>query len=166
MGTCCWSPGRHAGLQQGISIGLPETSGQLFNLAFKEGKTIMSSSITETTFVQITEHRPWGNFTVLADEKDHKVKRITVNSGARLSLQRHKRRQEHWLVVSGTAHVTIDKDIMEIGPGEAVDIPKETIHRVENRGKVPLVFIEIQLGDYFGEDDIERLEDDYGRLNK
>ncbi len=121
--------------------------------------------ITEKTFVQITDHRPWGNFTILSDEPDHKVKRITVNPGARLSLQRHKKRQEHWLIVSGRATVTLNSDIMELGPGEAVDIPRHAIHRVENRADEPLVFIEIQLGDYFGEDDIERLEDDYGRTN-
>ena len=119
--------------------------------------------ITQSTFVQITDHRPWGSFTILADEPDHKVKRIVVNPGSRLSLQRHKKRQEHWLVVKGTAHVTLNSDIIELGPGEAVDIPRFAIHRVENRGTAPLVFIEIQLGDYFGEDDIERLEDDYGR---
>ncbi len=123
-------------------------------------------NITETTFVQVTEHRPWGSFTVLADEPDHKVKRIVVNPAARLSLQRHQRRQEHWLVVSGTAHVTLNSDIIEVAPGEAVDIPRRAVHRVENRGNSPLVFIEIQLGDYFGEDDIERLEDDYGRTGE
>ena len=119
--------------------------------------------ITESTFVQITDHRPWGNFTILADEPDHKVKRITVNPQARLSLQRHRKRQEHWLVVSGRALVTLDSDYFELGPGESVDIPRKAVHRVENRDSEPLVFIEIQLGDYFGEDDIERLEDDYGR---
>jgi len=122
--------------------------------------------ITEETFVQITDHRPWGKFTVLADEPDHKVKRITVNPGSRLSLQRHRRRQEHWLIVSGRALVTLDSNVVELNPGEAVDIPKKAVHRVENRGDKPVVFIEIQLGDYFGEDDIERLEDDYGRTGK
>jgi len=122
--------------------------------------------ITEKTFIQITDHRPWGNFTILADEPDHKVKRITVNPGSRLSLQRHRRRREHWLVVSGKALATLNSDIVELAPGEALDIPREAIHRVENRGNKPLVFIEIQLGDYFGEDDIERLEDDYGRAGE
>ncbi len=126
----------------------------------------LMENITKQTFVQITDHRPWGNFTILADEPDHKVKRITVNPGARLSLQRHQKRQEHWLVVSGTATVTLNEDMLELGPGQAVDIPRHAIHRVENKGNEPLVFIEIQLGDYFGEDDIERLEDDYGRIEK
>ncbi len=113
--------------------------------------------------VQITEHRPWGRFTVLADEKDHKVKRIVVLPGQRLSLQRHRHRQEHWLVVSGRAGVTLDDRFLVLGPGESVDIARGAVHRVQNDDQEDLVFIEVQLGDYFGEDDIERLEDDYGR---
>jgi mannose-1-phosphate guanylyltransferase/mannose-6-phosphate isomerase len=124
----------------------------------------MAGQITREEFVQVTEHRPWGSFTVLADEPDHKVKRIVVKPGQRLSLQRHKHRQEHWLIVSGEAVVTLDDNLVTIGPGQAVDIARGQVHRVENKGKEPLVFIEVQLGDYFGEDDIERLEDDYGRL--
>ena len=124
----------------------------------------MAGQITREEFVQVTEHRPWGSFTVLADEPDHKVKRIVVKPGQRLSLQRHKHRQEHWLIVSGEAVVTLDGNLVTIGPGQAVDIARGQVHRVENKGKEPLVFIEVQLGDYFGEDDIERLEDDYGRL--
>ncbi len=124
----------------------------------------MAGQITRKEFVQVTEHRPWGSFTVLADEPDHKVKRIVVKPGQRLSLQRHKHRQEHWLIVSGEAVVTLDDNLVTIGPGQAVDIARGQVHRVENKGKEPLVFIEVQLGDYFGEDDIERLEDDYGRL--
>jgi mannose-6-phosphate isomerase-like protein (cupin superfamily) len=124
----------------------------------------MAARITKQEFVQVTEHRPWGSFTILADESDHKVKRIVVKPGQRLSLQRHKHRQEHWLIVSGEAVVTLDDTLVTLGPGQAVDIARGQVHRVENKGKEPLVFIEVQLGDYFGEDDIERLEDDYGRL--
>jgi len=120
-------------------------------------------NITTQEFVQLTDHRPWGSFTILADEPDHKVKRIVVKPGQRLSLQRHKRRQEHWLVVSGQAMVTRNDELLELGPGQAVDIGLGDIHRVENESDGDMVFIEIQLGDYFGEDDIERLEDDYGR---
>lgn len=114
-------------------------------------------------FLQITEHRPWGSFTILADEADHKVKRIIVKPGSRLSLQRHQKRQEHWLIVKGVATITLNDKILTLNPGEAVDIPTRAIHRVENKGQEELVFIEVQLGEYFGEDDIERLEDDYGR---
>ncbi len=121
------------------------------------------SNLEQKEFLQITEHRPWGSFTILADETDHKVKRIVVKPGARLSLQRHKKRQEHWLVVAGKATVTLNDSVITLEPGMAVDIPREALHRVENKEKTPLVFIEVQLGEYFGEDDIERLEDDYGR---
>lgn len=108
--------------------------------------------------------RPWGTFTVLDDEApDHKVKRIVVHPGRRLSYQRHGHRAEHWFVVSGEALVTIDGTVHRVRGGEAVDIPLGAAHRVENGGKVDLVLIEVQHGDYFGEDDIVRLEDDFGR---
>jgi len=123
----------------------------------------MVAQITKKEFIQLTEHRPWGSFTILADEPDHKVKRIVVKPGQRLSLQRHKRRQEHWLIVRGEAVVTLNDRELEFSAGDAVDIGCGVIHRVQNKGAENLVFIEIQLGDYFGEDDIERLEDDYGR---
>ncbi|GMB93900.1 cupin domain-containing protein [Helicobacter bizzozeronii] len=109
------------------------------------------------------EVRPWGAFLILDDGPLGKVKRITVDPGKRLSYQIHHRRKEHWFVVAGTALVTLDGDDREVGPGEAVDIPLGTAHRVENPGTEPLVFIEVQQGDYFGEDDIVRLEDDFGR---
>jgi mannose-6-phosphate isomerase-like protein (cupin superfamily) len=108
--------------------------------------------------------RPWGTFTVLDDgEADHKVKRLVVNPGQRLSYQRHSRRAEHWFVVSGEALVTLDGQSITVKPGQAIDVPLGAAHRVENPGSVPLVFIEVQQGDYFGEDDIVRLEDDFGR---
>jgi mannose-6-phosphate isomerase len=109
------------------------------------------------------EERPWGSFTVLDDQPTHKVKSITVAPGHRLSYQKHARRAEHWFVVSGTATVTLDGDEVTVPAGQAVDIARGAAHRVENRGTVALVFIEVQRGDYFGEDDIERLSDDYGR---
>ncbi len=109
------------------------------------------------------DHRPWGSYYVYADRPDHKVKRIIVLPGKRLSLQLHHHRQEHWLVVAGHGIVTRDDEQIEVGPGEAVDLPREARHRVENPGDEPLVFIEVQLGDYFGEDDIVRFEDDFGR---
>ena len=109
------------------------------------------------------DHRPWGYYVVLSDLPDHKVKRIVVYPGKRLSLQRHRRRSEHWTVVSGTAMVTRDSEQIRLTGGESVDIPLGAAHRVLNPGETPLVFIEVQMGDYFGEDDIERLEDDFGR---
>lgn len=109
------------------------------------------------------EVRPWGAFLVLDDGPLGKVKRITVDPGQRLSYQLHHRRKEHWFVVAGRAVVTLDGTDHEVLPGEAVDIPLGTAHRVRNPGDEPLVFVEVQQGDYFGEDDIVRLEDDYGR---
>ncbi|HZK49300.1 MAG TPA: cupin domain-containing protein, partial [Thermoleophilia bacterium] len=109
------------------------------------------------------DHRPWGYYKVLEDEPAHKTKRIVVLPGARLSLQRHRRRSEHWHVVSGRAVVTRDDEELPLGAGESVDIPMGAAHRMANPGTEPLTFIEVQRGDYFGEDDIERLEDDFGR---
>jgi mannose-6-phosphate isomerase-like protein (cupin superfamily) len=107
--------------------------------------------------------RPWGGYEVLADEPSHKVKRITVEPGRRLSYQRHARRAEHWFMVGGEGVVTLDGIDRAVATGSAVDVPVGTAHRIASTGSVPLVFIEIQLGSYFGEDDIERLDDDYGR---
>lgn len=110
------------------------------------------------------DRRPWGFYTVLADCEDHKVKRITVYPGQRLSLQRHHRRTEHWYVMKGQAVVTLDKKEIKLKSGQAVDIPVGAWHRIQNSGKHDLVFIEVQTGEYFGEDDIDRTEDDYGRV--
>jgi mannose-6-phosphate isomerase len=111
-----------------------------------------------------TECRPWGFYEVLSDEVDHKVKRITVEPGKRLSLQRHKQRKEHWFIVCGESLVTVDDKETQAVSGQAVDIPQGSLHRITNKGKARLVYIEVQLGNYFGEDDIERVEDDYGRV--
>ncbi|HLI15704.1 MAG TPA: phosphomannose isomerase type II C-terminal cupin domain [Acidimicrobiales bacterium] len=109
------------------------------------------------------DERPWGSYTVLDDAPDHKVKRITVRPGERLSYQRHARRSEHWFVVRGRGTVTLDGAEHAVGPGSAIDVPAGTAHRVANGGEDDLVFVEVQHGEYFGEDDIVRLEDDYGR---
>jgi mannose-6-phosphate isomerase len=109
------------------------------------------------------ERRPWGGFEVLDDADDHKVKRMVVHPGGRLSYQRHHRRAEHWFVVAGRGVVTLDGTTIEVHPGQAVDVPRGSAHRIANPGDGDLVFIEVQHGDSFGEDDIVRLEDDYGR---
>lgn len=110
------------------------------------------------------DHRPWGFFEVLSDADNHKVKRITVHPGKRLSYQRHSRRSEHWYVVAGEAVVVLNDREINLPSGQAVDIPARAWHRIQNRGRGPLVFIEVQTGNYFGEDDIERREDDFGRV--
>ncbi len=109
------------------------------------------------------DERPWGNFTVLDESDGYKVKRIEVLPGKRLSYQKHAQRAEHWFIVAGTAKVTLDgKDIL-LTPGEYVDIAIGMAHRVENPGEEKVVFIEVQRGGYLGEDDIVRLQDDFGR---
>jgi len=109
------------------------------------------------------DQRPWGSFTVLDEGTDFKVKRLEVLPQKRLSYQRHRCRAEHWFVVRGIAKVTLNGKEILVKKGEDVDIPVGTAHRVENPAEELLVFIETQTGDYFGEDDIERLEDDFGR---
>lgn len=111
------------------------------------------------------EERPWGSFTILDEGENYKVKRLEVLPGKRLSYQRHFKRAEHWYVVRGIAKVTLNDAEILVRTGEALDIPLGAAHRIENtpdNGK--LVIIETQTGDYFGEDDIERLDDDFGRV--
>jgi mannose-6-phosphate isomerase-like protein (cupin superfamily) len=109
------------------------------------------------------ETRPWGYYEVLSDKLDHKVKRIVVHPDKKISLQLHRRRSEHWTIVSGSPIVTRDTEEIRLNPGDSIEIPVGAKHRVANPGTDPVVFIEVQTGDYFGEDDIERFEDDYGR---
>jgi mannose-1-phosphate guanylyltransferase/mannose-6-phosphate isomerase len=109
--------------------------------------------------------RPWGYYQVLAGGLGYQVKRIVVDPGARLSLQSHRHRSEHWIIVQGMADVTIDSDIRPVPAGKSVFIPQGARHRLGNSGETTVVIIEVQLGSYLGEDDIERYEDDYGRLS-
>ena len=111
------------------------------------------------------DRRPWGTFTVLDEGDTFKVKRIEVLPGKRLSYQKHAQRAEHWVVVEGTAKVTLDDRDITIEKGKAIDIPIGSAHRVENTGDELLVFIEVQRGSYLGEDDIIRLQDDFGRVS-
>lgn len=109
------------------------------------------------------DERPWGSYTVLSDAEDHKVKEITVLPGKRLSYQRHFKRAEHWFVVRGHGVATLDGREIPVGPGSVVDVAREQAHRMANTGTSDLLFVEVQHGEYFGEDDIVRLEDDFGR---
>jgi mannose-1-phosphate guanylyltransferase/mannose-6-phosphate isomerase len=111
-------------------------------------------------------HRPWGTYEVLEEGSGYKIKRIRVNPGEKLSLQLHHHRSEHWVVVSGTARVTKDGEVVLLRPNESTFIPMATTHRLENPGLVPLQIIEVQNGEYLGEDDIVRVEDEYGRLGR
>ena len=111
------------------------------------------------------DRRPWGSFTVLDEGEGYKVKRIEVLPGKRLSYQKHAQRAEHWVVVAGTALVTLDDVEVSVPAGAAIDIAVGAAHRVENRGAETLVFVEVQRGNYLGEDDIVRLQDDFGRVS-
>ena len=117
---------------------------------------------------QVTEehlrvHRPWGAYQSIDSGERHQVKRITVKAGGRLSLQKHHHRSEHWIVVRGTAKVTVDDVIKTVHENESIYIPIGAVHRLENPGKIVLELIEVQTGSYLGEDDIIRIEDDYRR---
>lgn len=112
---------------------------------------------------QSEAHRPWGYFEILSDRPDHKVKRIVILPGKRLSLQRHFKRGEFWTIVSGTPLVIRNGEETVLNPGDSIEIPVGATHRIANPGDDPVVFIEVQVGEYFGEDDIERIEDDFGR---
>jgi len=107
--------------------------------------------------------RPWGRYEVLQESATYKVKSIHVAIGKRLSYQRHQKRSEHWYVTQGTGEVTLDGKISPISPGSVIAVPQGVLHRVHNTGNIELIFIEVQTGSYFGEDDIERVEDDFGR---
>ena len=107
--------------------------------------------------------RPWGRYEILQESDSHKVKCIWVTPGKRLSYQRHQKRAEHWFMVAGSARVTLNGVVSELKAGQTIDIGIGDLHRIENTGSDDLVFIEVQSGSYFGEDDIERIEDDYGR---
>lgn len=109
------------------------------------------------------DKRPWGYFEVLSDTSDHKVKRIVVQPHGRLSLQRHKMRNEHWFIIAGSGKAIIGDKDFPLSAGCCLDIPAGTRHRVQNHSTENLIIIEVQTGEYFGEDDIERFEDDYGR---
>jgi len=113
--------------------------------------------------VHVTAHRPWGTYTVLEEGDRYKIKKILVKPGAKLSLQKHYHRNEHWVVVSGTAKITIGENETILRPNESTYIPMGQVHRLENPGKIDLIIIEAQVGDYLGEDDIVRLKDEFLR---
>ncbi len=126
-------------------------------------KTSSSLMVAAPHSVAATELRPWGSFTILEEGQGYKIKRIEVKSGHRLSLQMHHHRSEHWIVISGIAKVIRGEEELMLSPNESTYVPRFTSHRLENPGRVPLVLIEVQNGEYLGEDDIVRFDDDYAR---
>ncbi|MDP6953305.1 MAG: phosphomannose isomerase type II C-terminal cupin domain, partial [Alphaproteobacteria bacterium] len=114
----------------------------------------------------LAERRPWGSFRVLLDGVGFKIKEIEVSPGAQLSLQAHERRSEHWVVLEGTARVTREDAVRTVEHNQSAYIPIGARHRLENPGDVPLRIVEVQCGDYLGEDDIIRFDDAYGRSKR
>jgi mannose-6-phosphate isomerase-like protein (cupin superfamily) len=112
------------------------------------------------------DHKPWGYYEVIVEEPDFKIKRIVVNPGKRMSLQRHEHRSEHWYIVKGKGIVTLNDNNFDIEPNQSTFVPVGYRHRIYNNSSSDLIIIEIQTGNYFGEDDIERYEDDFGRVSE
>jgi mannose-6-phosphate isomerase len=148
-------------------------SPQLYNRS-QEKKMVKSQEVSQvpalnlptsltTEGITATELRPWGSFTVLEEGRGYKIKRIEVKPGHRLSLQMHYHRSEHWIVVCGTAKVTCGDQEVIIHSNQSTYVPQGHSHRLENPGVIPLILIEVQNGEYLGEDDIIRFEDDYAR---
>jgi mannose-1-phosphate guanylyltransferase len=131
----------------------------------KDVVKILKERDSELPNIHLTAHRPWGTYTVLEDTPGYKIKRIVVKPGKRLSLQKHFHRNEHWIVVSGTATVTVGNEVKLVRPNQSTYIKMGEVHRLENQGKIPVVLIEAQVGEYTGEDDIVRIEDDFQRTN-
>ncbi len=129
----------------------------------KEVVAMIKKVSPEMAEIHRLAYRPWGTYEVLLDTAQYKIKRIIVKPGCKLSLQKHFHRNEHWIVVSGTATVTVGEKISLVRPNESTYIQMGEMHRLENEGKIDLVMIEVQVGEYTGEDDIVRVEDVYGR---
>lgn len=129
----------------------------------KKVVTELKNSNSNLHNVHLTVNRPWGTYTILEDTPGYKIKKIDVKPGKRLSLQKHFHRNEHWIVVSGTATVTVGSETRLVRPNESTYIKMGEIHRLANEGKIPVVLIEAQVGEYTGEDDIVRIDDDFNR---
>jgi len=123
----------------------------------------LKKSQRDEHLIHRTVERPWGRYTVLEKGNRYKIKRIVLNPKAKLSLQIHRHRSEHWVVVSGTARVTRGEEVFDVHPNESTFIPVSMKHRLENPEIIPLQIIEVQNGDYVEEDDIERFDDEFGR---
>jgi mannose-1-phosphate guanylyltransferase/mannose-6-phosphate isomerase len=154
----------------GLSDAVVIETGDALLVASKEHAQRVKEVVAKLADANRSEHlshdrvyRPWGYFESIDAGPGYQVKRLVVKPGEALSLQRHRRRAEHWVVVSGTARVTCDDKVLDLGANQSTFIPLGAKHRLENRGEAPLQLIEVQSGDYLGEDDIERFEDRYQR---
>jgi mannose-6-phosphate isomerase len=129
----------------------------------QQSDEILLAAVPAFNALAATELRPWGSFTILEEGNGYKIKRIEVKPGHRLSLQMHHHRSEHWIVVAGTAKVICGDAEIILSSNQSTYVPQCTAHRLENPGVIPLVLIEVQNGEYLGEDDIIRFQDDYAR---
>ena len=137
----------------------PVSTSMIYKLDERNGNTLMPMT---SEYLEGPE-RPWGRYQVLADTPTYKVKTIWVEPGHRLSLQRHQKREEHWYIVSGVADVVLGEKEFKANAGDSVEVAIGEQHRIGNSGSEVMIFIEVQRGTYFGEDDIERIQDDYAR---
>ena len=154
------------GLDDIVAIAMPDAvlvARKSDDQRVKEAVAVLKAKEAPQAVQSARDHRPWGWFESLALGQRFQVKRIVVNPGAALSLQSHEHRAEHWIVVAGTARVTIDDKVMDVAENQSVYIPRGAIHRMENLGTVPMILIEVQTGNYLGEDDIVRYQDVYAR---
>ena len=166
MAVFLWWNGREA--RQGTAnpstrVQIPSRPPLLMNKCCHNKTTTAPLDQKENIMIDNDSVRPWGRYEVLQESNLHKVKCIYVNPGSRLSYQRHQKRAEHWFIVSGIATVTLNGESFQRVAGETVEVAIGDLHRIANEGSAELVFIEVQTGSYFGEDDIERIEDDYYR---
>jgi mannose-1-phosphate guanylyltransferase / mannose-6-phosphate isomerase len=145
--------------QDAVLVSRQKDAGGLKRLVAK--LKVLAPQVTEE---HLKVHRPWGSYQSVDNGERHQVKRIMVKPGERLSLQKHHHRSEHWIVVRGTARVTVNEAVKTVHENESIYIPMGAVHRLENPGKIMLELIEVQTGSYFGEDDIIRIEDDYQRV--
>jgi mannose-1-phosphate guanylyltransferase / mannose-6-phosphate isomerase len=154
------------GLQDIVAVAMPDAvlvAPRSESQRVKEAVAALKAKGAATAIQSARDHRPWGWFESLVVGDRFQVKRIVVNPGAALSLQSHHHRAEHWIVVAGTARVTVDDEVKLLSENQSVYIPLGAVHRMENPGKVPMILIEVQTGSYLGEDDIIRYEDVYAR---
>ena len=163
--TINFQRGQHGALEHPAS----STEGWTFQNPANETATLLEllqgTDLPVIPLPEVTETRPWGSFTVLKDDPHYKLKQLLNTPGNRLSLQRHQQREEHWLVIAGQPEITLDDATLNLQAGDYIHIPLHSWHRLANPGEnnAPVELIELQLGQYFGEDDIERRQDDYGR---
>jgi mannose-1-phosphate guanylyltransferase/mannose-6-phosphate isomerase len=154
------------GLNDIIAIAMPDAvlvAKRSDSQRVKEAVTALEARQAKQATAFFSDHRPWGSFESIAMGSRFQVKRIVVKPGGKLSLQSHVHRAEHWIVVQGTARVTVDDDVRLLSENQSIYIPLAAIHRLENPGRMPMVLIEVQTGSYLGEDDIVRYEDLYAR---